>query len=345
MLLFILKLLTFIICQLNPNEHNLTGRSIASSPFVVQSFICGGAFGLVYTGLNKKTNEKVAVKLEPLDADKAQLYLEFGFYNILNNCPFTPMIHFFGQCSNYNALVLDLLGPSLKEMFKKMGQSFSLKTVAALGVSLMEIMDYFHSHGLIYRDVKPENFLLGQPNTPRAMVVHIIGRFSFVQCILLTVLCLDMGLCKEWKTEKGVHIPFQRGKCVVGTLMFISSNMHSGFELSRRDDIEAIMYMLIYLHKGTLPWAEFIKLDVASQVLKIGEMKHNIPPATLCSKMGKEFETIMESVRDLAFAEQPNYNQYLELFKRVLDRQRVSMDDFCSAYDWFPIHNYYPKSS
>ena len=154
---------------------SLTGKPIVNSPFIIQEYLCGGAFGQVYTGINKNTLEKVAVKLESMDADKAQLYLEFGFYKKLSPCPYTPIIHFFGICDNFNALVMEMLGPSLMAMFKKMGQSLSLKTTAALGVKLMEIMEFLHSHSLLYRDVKPENFLLGVPNSSDALKVHVVG--------------------------------------------------------------------------------------------------------------------------------------------------------------------------
>ena len=64
----------------------------------------------------------------------------------------------------------------------------------------------------------------------------------------------DLGLCKEWLQDNGEHIPFATGKCLTGTPQYMSVNMHQSNELSRRDDIESIMYMLVFLHTGTLPW-------------------------------------------------------------------------------------------
>lgn len=149
------------------------------SPFVIKSFIAGGAFGQVYRGVNELTGLPVAIKLELDDAPHRQLYLEFGFYTRLGRaCQYIPTIYFFGKVGKvgevWNALVMDLLGPSLKKLFETFG-NYSEQCTAAVGFSLMRTFADFHGKGLLFRDVKPDNFLVGKPNSNDAHTIYLIG--------------------------------------------------------------------------------------------------------------------------------------------------------------------------
>lgn len=120
-----------------------------------------------------------------------------------------------------------------------MDGALSAPCTSAVGISLIRHFADFHRRGLIFRDVKPDNFLLGSPASAKAHSLYLI----------------DLGLAKNWRSEEdGSHIPFTEGKPLTGTLAYISLNMHQGFELSRRDDLECLMYMLIHLGTGGLPW-------------------------------------------------------------------------------------------
>ena len=89
----------------------------------------------------------------------------------------------------------------------------------------------------IHRDIKPENFVMGL--SIKSKIVHII----------------DFGLVKKFiKTKTGQHIAYKKGKQLTGTARYASIHAHQGEELSRRDDLEAVAYMLIYFMKGELPW-------------------------------------------------------------------------------------------
>ena len=134
-------------------------------------------------------------------------------------------------------LVSDLLGPSLEDLFNFCGGKFSLMTTCMLFFQLLERLEYMHSHNVIHRDIKPDNIMLG------------LGPASN------TVFLIDFGLTRSViDSETGQHIPFCQGKGLIGTCRYVSANSHKGYELSRRDDLITLGYVIIRLFKGSLPW-------------------------------------------------------------------------------------------
>lgn len=127
-------------------------------------------------GRNIENNTSVAVKMEKNNVDKPQLPLEYGFYKQLGTYRGLPNILFFGPCGEWNALVMDMLGPSLQKMAERCGGTFSLRTTVQLMIQMIKLMEFFHGRGLIYRDTKPENFLLGQPLSNKWCTVNVIGK-------------------------------------------------------------------------------------------------------------------------------------------------------------------------
>ena len=148
-----------------------------------------------------------------------------------------PRLHWFGSEAGCNVMVVDLLGKSLEDFLDRQNRHLSYKTVAMLGHQMVDRVEWMHTQGIIHRDIKPDNFLMGLGDT--AHKLHLI----------------DFGLSKRYRDRKTKqHIPYVDEKKLTGTARYCSINTHLGAEQSRRDDLESIAYLMIYLVRGKLPW-------------------------------------------------------------------------------------------
>jgi casein kinase 1 alpha len=279
--------------------------------------IGSGSFGDIYLGINVSNGEELAVKLESQKARHPQLLYESKLYKILQGGVGIPHIRWYGQEKDYNVLVMDLLGPSLEDLFNFCGRRFSMKTVLMLADQMIGRVEYVHNKNFIHRDIKPDNFLMG------------IGRHCN------KVFLIDYGLAKKYRDNRTrQHIPYREDKNLTGTARYASINAHLGIEQSRRDDMESLGYVLMYFNRGSLPW-QGLKVQKAAtkkqKYEKISEKKMSTPVEILCKGFSAEFAMYLNYCRGLRFEEAPDYMYLRQLF-RILFRTLNHQYDY--VFDW-----------
>merc|ERR1719181_1573127 len=276
--------------------------------------IGSGSFGDIYLGTDIQTGEEVAIKLESIKSRHPQLLYESKLYKILSGGVGIPNLHWYGVEGDYNVMVIDLLGPSLEDLFSFCGRKFSLKTVVMLADQMINRVEYMHTKNFLHRDIKPDNFLIGLGK--KANMVHVI----------------DFGLAKKYRDPKSQqHIPYRENKNLTGTARYASINTHLGIEQSRRDDLEALGYVLMYFLRGSLPWQGLRAIGKKEKHDMISEKKMSTPIEVLCKGFPQEFVTFFQVCRSLRFDDKPDYLYLRKLFRDLFIKEGYQYD---YVFDW-----------
>lgn len=285
--------------------------------FRVGRRIGSGSFGEIHVGTDTRTGEEVAIKIENSATKHPQLHSESKLLDQLHR-PTSgvgiPMVRWAGMEKGYNVMVMDLLGPSLEDLFNFCSRKFTLKTVLLLADQMLSRIEFIHKQNYIHRDIKPDNFLMG------------LGKQGNL------VYLIDFGLAKQYYdpiTKR--HIQFKENKSLTGTARYASVNTHQGIEQSRRDDLESLGYVLMYFNRGALPWQGLKAVNKRQKYEKIREKKLATSVEELCQGYPPEFATFINICRSYKFEESPDYKALNGLLKGLFTRSGFVYD---YVFDW-----------
>ena len=278
-----------------------------------------GSFGKIYLAYNVTTKEKYALKLENRNSHQSLLEQEAYILCYLKG-EGIPFIKSYGYSGDYNVLVMELLGKSLETLFEEKGSKFSLKTVCMLGVQMITRLEYIHNKHILHRDIKPDNFIIG------------------IDINSYKVYLIDFGLSKKYRSSRTLqHIKYSENKKLIGTARYASINALAGIEQGRRDDMEALSYVLIYFLRGSLPWQGLRINKKEDRYKKILEKKKIVNSKELCIGLPNQFSDFVDYCRLLKFDEEPNYEFLKGLLIQVMNNNFFEFD---YVYDWSDKKNY-----
>lgn len=276
-----------------------------------------GSFGKIHKALDTETGRHVAIKVET-GKSNGHLTQEMEIYQRFVNCKISsevnwPVVHAFARLpSGTNIMIMDLLGPDIdrvKRAYKT--QRIPSYTVGYLAYKMIHLIKLFHDSGFVHRDIKPQNFVLQYfkddacPKFPEVFLV-------------------DYGLAKRYRNADQTHAQFANNCGLMGTVRYVSPNIHLGIESSRRDDLYSLGYSLLYCALGSLPWQAQVKKKEPGQKSKadmqrdvmVHKMRTN--PETLCEGLIDPLRSALLHylfyVNSLMYHEEPDYEYCQQLF-------------------------------
>jgi serine/threonine protein kinase len=274
-----------------------------------------GSYGQVFLGSQHlpNTTEPVAIKLHH---DAFLLQREVKIYNYLwryikegyVKSLHVPRLLWSGSVEigekRKEAIVMEKLGQSFDVVFDASQKKWKPETVCWFACNALELIRDLHKLGIVHRDIKPDNFAIGcTPATQNTL--HIF----------------DFGLSSQFLDKGGKHHPMKSGLSLIGTMRYASIHNHQGHLQSRRDDLEALFYVLLYFYNGTLEW-KHVANDVDDRKLRSKLiLEHKIQMVTDGS--GSDGRGVVpdvlygyfESVRGLKYEEEPDYEKWISWFR------------------------------
>ena len=262
---------------------------------------------------NIKTKEIIALKFELRNSDSDLLKEESILLSILKG-PGIPKIITFGRYYNFYVLVQEILGFNLLQI-KSLIKQYTIKDIGMMGIQIMNRIEYIHSKNIIHRDIKPENFTTGYND-------------------LSTIYLIDFGIARKYRSSRTLkHVKFELTGRMFGTVRYASYNASRGCQQSRRDDLESVGNMLIYLYTGVLPWKGINLKDKLrkKKYLDMLLLKKYTTNEVICNGMPKEFLEYYKYCRNLTFEQDPDYEYLRNCFRGML-KANLDRNDLKFSY-------------
>jgi serine/threonine protein kinase len=216
---------------------------------------------------------------------------EVSVYEKLREIKGIPELFASGIEGKFSYIVMDLLEQSLEQVFLEHKQ-MPLNVVLHLALQMLTIIEDIHARGILHRDLKPANFLLKKNK-------HQISELYLI----------DFGLAKCFLDEKERHCTLKTNEPIVGTLRYMSINIHQGLTASRRDDLESLGYIILFLYQGYLSWQGQPKDTIGERKQKLTWMDDDA--------VGNNFILFIRYCRTIGFADKPQYDYLRGLLENV----------------------------
>lgn len=220
-----------------------------------------------------------------------------------------------GETSYAWYLVLQYVGPSLKQLYNLCDKKYSIKTIILISKQLLKRLEILHKHGWIHRDIKPANFAVKGGHGEDFDEIYM----------------LDFGCAIRYRDKlTAKHLKWIPTERIVGTPRYSSLNNHYGMTQGRRDDLESLGYTMLYWIKGRLPW-QGLNSTPKRKWSDVKDVKRKVTLETLCRDVPAPFYHYMCYVFNLDFEADPDYKYLQGLLTKLYKKMRYEND---ASFDW-----------
>ena len=304
------------------------GSIVGDGRYVLGACIGSGSFARVYEGTELLSpKSKVAIKVQAFKHPGlcAMSIAECEVMTRLKGGIGIPKLLWSGIECGCHLIIMEMLGPSLIDLqssvkYSAKKKGFSMKTVARIGLQMISRLEFMHGHGVVHRDVKPDNMLMGRGTCCN------------------TVFLIDYGLYAPWMhSDSGHHFDAKpvlpaANKSITGTHRYCSVNVHQGQVYSRRDDLISLCYSLVYMHTSWLPWMR-IEADTKTATMDmILEKKLSCAADVLCANLPVDFMRFVSACFNMGFSEQPDYRYLSSMIYSIAKANSFYID--IGPWDW-----------
>lgn len=314
-------------------ESSDEGLVIVGSRWKLLSFLGSGGFGSVYLAEDIKTKDIVAVKVFRAKNDPSDMLQELVSYRMIHSAGPVfgiPLVFYYQLLPNSDScMVMERLGASLEDYLRQQKSgNFPIPTVMAIGLQMVDRLEAVHSQGLLHGDIKPQNILLGYHDPTVAYLV-------------------DFGLARGYLESNGMHATDEVSEAgFPGTLEFLSRRVHQQKKPGRKDDLESLVYTLVSLANGELPWERYLtgddsgscSLDASMRTgsddslwslktVLVFELKEKLGLTGLCKDLPPALRAFGRYVERLGFSEKPDYMYMKYLLERGLELMQIGEEE------------------
>lgn len=275
--------------------------------YEVVSLLGIGGYAGIYKvkKISDTQNHFFAMKVESLGSEINTISTEVEILkNLKENC--FPKLHDNGTNKklSINFYVMDLYGTSIDVIHMLHRKQLATATIYNISFKMLEIIETFHSHGFVHRDIKPGNFLI--QNNPSAPLV-------------LT----DFGISQK-HINPSTNKPhrFRIDNLFTGTRRYASIAACEGYSYGRRDDLISWFYSFIDLACGYLPWDEAV--DFNDMLF----MKNFLNINCLGRRFPKEITTLYKYIKRLKYGQNPDYDHIKQLFVKSMQQEGAHPNKF-----------------
>lgn len=288
-------------------SNSETNHIIDNSFKYFPGFLIGkGSYGGVVFGIELKTNTPVAVKVQKNNDKKDYLESEYIILSSLPPNSPLPKVFYHETNDEGNLLIESLIGPDLDKLFKFCSFNLDLKTICNIGYDILVCLEELHNNSFVHLDIKLDNIGF--------KIQNIEEKKNEISCVLL-----DFGKSLNYLNNKKTK-NFRNKNYYGGNIQFSSINVLNGGNPNPKDDLENLIYVLVFLYKGSLPWSFFDSTNKKLYIENVLKEKNKFNILNYCGKDFIEISYIYEEIKKLKAGEKPNYSFYRNVLNNILKK-------------------------